>query len=162
MRLVRNIAILISLVIVPAMTAAQMADEVEVKEVTEKYDLGVSQRPSVSLLDLSRLDFSHSYSLSFFSGGGYSGSMGLYSGTMRYRLADPLTLTFNLGILHDPGSLFGNSSFNRSSVFLPSGYLDWRPSDNFRMSIGFETVPAYYNHRGYYYFPGRYYDWHRW
>jgi len=162
MRPAKYIAIVIALMAMPMLVSAQMADEVEVKEVTEKYDLGLSRRPSVSLIDLSRLDFSHSYSLSYFSGGAYSGTMGYYSGTMRYRIADPLTFTFNLGILHNPGSLFGGSgSFSRNSMFLPSGRLDWRPSDKFRMSIGFETVPAYYNHRGYYYYPGRYFDWHR-
>ena len=161
MRLTRTIAIIAGLLAIPVMVSAQMADEVEVREVTEKYDLGVSQGPSIPLIDLSRLDFSHSYSLSYFSGSGQSGTMGFYSGTMQYRIADPLTFTFNLGILHDPGTLFGSGSFSRNSVFLPSGRLDWRPSDNFRMSIGFETVPAYYNNRGYYYYPGRYFDWHR-
>jgi hypothetical protein len=59
--------------------------------------------------------------------------------------------------MHDPSSVFGDSKFSENAVFLPSGWLDWQPSKNFRMSIGFETVPAYYNgyNRGYYYNPGR-------
>lgn len=138
---------------------AQMADKAEVKEVTQKFDRGLTRQPSLPFFDLSRFDLSHSYSIGYFSGGGFSGSRAYYSGTLLYRIARPLTLTLNLGILHDPGAIFGDKKFSDNSQFLPSGWLDWRPSDNFRMSIGFETVPAYF-HRGYY-FPGRYQYWHR-
>ncbi|MEE9443108.1 MAG: hypothetical protein V3V99_10640 [candidate division Zixibacteria bacterium] len=127
-----------------SMSFGQMADNAEVRELTEKYDMGLGKQPSFSLFNLSRLNLSHSYSLSFFSGAGISGSQGLYHGTLTYRLSKPLTLTLGLGILHDPGSLIGGDrSTHNSALFLPSGYLDWKPSDNFRMSIGFETVPAY-------------------
>lgn len=135
----------------------QMVEKVEVKELTEKYDMGLGKQPSYSLFDLSRLNFAHSYSLSFFSGGGMSGSQGLYQGAFTYQLAKPLTLTLGLGILHDPGSLVsGDRRTNNNALFLPSGYLDWKPSENFRMSIGFETVPAYrYGHNNL----GRYSFW---
>ncbi|MFH1700407.1 MAG: hypothetical protein ABIE07_07445 [Candidatus Zixiibacteriota bacterium] len=130
--------------IMGSISFGQMVEKAEVRELTEKYDMGLGKQPSFSLLDLSRLNFAHSYSLSFFSGGGISGSQGLYRGALTYQLSKPLTLTLGLGIFHDPGSLIsGDRGSNNSAMFLPSGYLDWKPSDNFRMSIGFETVPAY-------------------
>jgi hypothetical protein len=139
---------------------AQKADKVEVKQATDKYDLGLAKRPSLPFFDLSRLNLSHSYSIGFFSGGGQSGTRGLYSGTLYYQLARPLTLTLNLSVLHDPGALFGDGRFSDNARFLPSGWLDWRPSKNFRMSIGFETVPMYYD-RGYDYYSGRSLYWYR-
>jgi hypothetical protein len=140
------------------MTMAQSVDQAEVKQITQKYDLGLSKPPSTPFFDLSRIHISQSYSIGFFSGGGTSGSQALYNGTLTYQLAQPLTLTLNMGILHDPSSLWGNNRFGTSAKFLPSGWLDWRPSKNFMMSIGFETRPAsYYNG---YDWMGRYQPWH--
>ena len=147
MRHTRYIVTALIVLTLPVVSAAQMADRVEAKEVTQKYDL-------------SRLHLSHSYSISYISGGGFSGTQAMYNGTLQYELARPLTLTLNLGILHDPGALFGDKNFSDNALFLPSGWLDWRPSKNFRMMVGFETVPASY-YRGYYYYPGRYSDWYR-
>jgi len=153
MRNIGTILVAFGLLILPLSLSAQMTDQAEVEKITQEYDLGLSRRPSVPLLDLSRLNMAHSYSISFFSGGGQSGSAALYNNTMTYRLADPLTLTLNLGILHNHGAIWGD---NNKAVFLPSGYLDWRPSKNFSLSVGFESVPAYYNG---YYNAGRY--WYR-
>ncbi|MCK5127484.1 MAG: hypothetical protein KAR42_14610 [candidate division Zixibacteria bacterium] len=133
------------IVLLPATLLAQMSGTAEVKQITEKYDMGVSKAPSIPFFDLSRLNISHSYSIGFFSGGGSSGSQALYSGTFQYQLASPLMLTLNLGILHDPGTLFGsNNPLGNKAQFYPSGQLDWRPSDNFHMSIGFQSYPATY------------------
>jgi hypothetical protein len=154
-----SLAILL-IIFLPLMAGAQMADEAEIKEVKEKYDLGLKRQPSLPFFDLSRLNLSHSYSLTYFSGSGYSGTQGYYSGTLRYKLAQPLTLTLNVGILHDPSTLVGAKSFSDNSAFFPSGWLDWRPSDNFRMSIGFETMPlSSYKYRGYYPYSGRPWYW---
>ncbi len=156
MRNIGTILVVFGLLVLPLSLPAQMTDQAEVEKITEEYDLGLSRRPTVPLLDLSRLNMAHSYSISFFSGGGQSGSAALYNNTMTYRLADPLTLTLNLGVLHNPGSLWGDKTLGNKAVFMPSGYLDWRPSKNLSLSVGFETVPAYYNG---YHNAGRY--WYR-
>lgn len=145
--------------LLPLSSWAQMADRAEVKEVTQKYDMGLSQKPSLPWFDLSRLQLSHSYSIGFFSGNGTSGSRGMYSGTLMYKIADPLTLTLNVGILHDPVGLFSNNGLGQKAVVLPSGWIDWRPSKNFMLSVGFETLPVY--DRSGYYSSWRYPYWYR-
>jgi len=95
-----------------------------------------------SLLDLSRLHWSHSYSLSFFSGGGYSGSVGLLRTTMLYDLSPKLTLGLNLGLAHNAGALWGNGSTQAS--FLPGFWLDFHPSRNFNMSINVQWYQGGY------------------
>ncbi len=154
MKTLRHIATALLLVILSVPAMAQMVDEAEIKEVTAKYDLGLTKQPSMAFFDLSRFNLSHSYSIGYFSGNQFSGSRAMYNGTIRYQIANPLTLTLNVGVLHNPGAIFGDERLSENSKFLPSGWLDWRPSKNFRMSIGFETVPAY-NSGGYYYNPGR-------
>ncbi len=147
--------------LIPALSFAQMSETSEVKQITEKYDMGVTKQPSVSFLDLSRLNISHSYSIGFFSGSGVSGSQALYNGTIQYQLANPLMLTLNFGVLHDPSALLGGQNqLGTGTKVYPSGTLDWRPSENFRMQIGFASYPA-----GTMYSPfnmGGDYNWRRW
>jgi hypothetical protein len=157
MKSLKNIFLAAMIILWPLSCLAQMSDQAEVREINEKYDLGLSRRPSLPFIDISRLDMTQSYSIGFYSGGGFSGTQALYSNTITYQLAKPLTLTLNLSILHDPGALWSDKSLGNTATFLPSGRLDWRPSDNFRMSIGIETRPAYYN--GDYYNSGRYRFW---
>lgn len=129
--------------LIPAICFAQMTETAEVKEITQKYDMGVTKTPSVSFLDLSRLNISHSYSIGYFSGGGISGSQAMYNGTIQYQLANPLTLTLNFGVMHDPSALWGGQSqLGTDTKIYPSGMLDWRPSENFRMQVGFSSYPA--------------------
>jgi len=91
-----------------------------------------------ALLDLSRLEWSHSYSLNFFSGAGGSGTMGLYTGSVLYEFSPKLSLDLKLGIAHDPGSFFDRST-GTQAVFLPGVHLDYHPSPKFRLSATFDT-----------------------
>lgn len=151
--------ILAALILLWAGATAQMIDQAEVKEITQKYDMGLTKPPSMPFLDFSRLNLSHSYGISFFSGGGQSGSIGMYNGSMTYQLGKPLTLTLGLGIAHSPGTLWGDKSYGNEAQFFPSGRLDWRPSENFRMTIGFERIPIRQYNNGALYRNGRYDFW---
>jgi hypothetical protein len=119
---------------------AQTVDQKEVQDITEKYDLSVGKPPEVPLFDLSRLNLKHSYSVSFFSGSGYSGTIATYTGSLLYQLHRNLNLRFNVDVLHEPGALFDQTQ-SSDVTLIPSGTLDWRPSENFRMSIGFTHYP---------------------
>jgi hypothetical protein len=139
------------LVIVLAITAtAQMADRAEIQSIKKDY-LGLNpvSKP-FSLIDMSRLKFSHSYSVSFFSGGGSSGSLGMYTGTIFYEISPSLSLDIALGIAHNPGSLFGQEA-PTDARFFPAAELNYHPSERFRLSIGFVSHPGFYNNP---YYPG--------
>ena len=126
----------------------QLADQAMNQDVSQKYAVGLKPASSpFSLLDFSRINWSHSYSVSFFSGGSYSGSAGLWQSNMFYEISPKLSLALNLGVVHD---ISGN--LNQDSRFLPGFHLDYHPSDNFRLSIGMQTYSGYdYNYRNYYY-----------
>ncbi len=135
---------------------AQMADDAELQSIkANSLGLQPASKP-FSLIDLSRLHFSHSYSLSFFSGGGTSGSMGLYTGQIFYDISSSLSLNLKLGIAHNPGSVFDRTQ-SSDAVFLPGARIDYHPSENFRITAGFNTYYGnYYNP-----FEGYYYPWRR-
>lgn len=91
-----------------------------------------------SLLDPSRLRISHSYSMSYMTGSGYSSSVGLYMSTLEYQFAKPLSVRVGLGYLHQPLGFTGVSG--PDGEFLPNVRLDWRPSDNMHFIIDYRTI----------------------
>lgn len=108
-----------------------------------------------SLLDPSRFKMSQSYSLSYFSGSGYSGSLGFYSNTIEYRLSNPLTVRVGIGYLHQPlgsNSDSGARAGLDNGRLLPSFSLLYRPSNRFQLLIDYRTVPTIGEYGGF----GRY------
>ena len=119
---------------------AQDLDQAKLAEPNATNSIGVTPVPTpFSLLDLSRIKWSHSYSVSFFSGGGQSGQLGVASTSMFYEFNDKLSLQVNLGILHNPGALWGDKN-NNNATLLPGFRLDYRPTDNVFMSVEYQQV----------------------
>jgi len=114
-----------------------------------------------SLLSSSRIRWSNSYSVSFFSGGGRSGSLGLLNTSMYYELSPKLSLGLNVGILHNPSSLWGDAK--SSPTLLPGMKLDFHPSRAFRMIVDVRSVSGamypYDRSAGFWYDPIYPYDW---
>jgi len=121
-------------------TQAQFVEDMPAQpEQTKAAPLGVDAvRSPFSLFDLSRISWSHSYSVSFFSGGLGSGSAGLWSSVMHYDLSNSLSLSVNLAVSHNSGAVWGDGSSDAS--FLPGFRLDYHPSEKFRMIIDFQQV----------------------
>ena len=119
---------------------AQDLDQAKLAVPNATNSIGVTPVPTpFSLLDLSRIKWSHSYSVSFFSGGGQSGQLGVASTSAYYEFNDKLSLQVNLGILHNPGAIWGDKN-NNDATLLPGFRLDYRPADNVFMSIEFQRV----------------------
>ena len=133
--------------------SAQQADVASLKDAKAQATPGMGLNPAgtpFSLLDLSRIRWSHSYSVAFFSGGSSSGSVGLWNTQLNYDISSKLHLSLDLGVLHNPGALWGNTESRAS--FLPGFRLDYRPSDRVLMSLSVQNVVGYYSPygRGYY------------
>lgn len=133
--------------------SAQSSDAAKLNAISRSSSLGIRPVPSpFSLLDLSKMHWTHSYSLSFFSGSGYSGSVGILRSSMLYDLSSQFTLGLNLGIVHNAGALWGDETINAS--FLPGFWLDYHPSRRFNMSINVQWYQG-----GYYPFMNRSHYW---
>jgi hypothetical protein len=151
-RLISASAVVIAaLILVAGSASAQMSEEAELQELSSEFNQGLRPAESpFSLLDISRIKWSHSYSVSFFSGGGYSGSAGLFQTSAVYDISSDLTLGVNLGIAHS-GFLLSEQS--QDATFLPGFTLDYHPSDKFRMTLMIQTYngltsPYYRNRSG--------------
>lgn len=145
----KKVLIIIFILSLSISAMGQFVDEAELVQSTKANSLGQSpvDRP-FSLLDLSRIQWSHSYSLSFFSGNGNSGSVGILNTTMFYEFSNKLSLAVNVGIAHNAGAIWGDG--NNSATILPGFLLDYHPSKNFRISVGMQTFNGgYYPYSNY-------------
>jgi hypothetical protein len=141
-RLIFNILFIL---ILAGSMSAQQADVASLKESTSRAQSGLGINPAgnpFSLLDISRINWSHSYSVAFFSGGGSSGSIGMLNTTMNYEISSKLHLAVNLGLMHNPGSLW-NRNADSQATLLPGFRLDFRPSENVWMSLSVQKVAGY-------------------
>ena len=150
----KKVLVIITLLLASSVSA-QLVDDAAMDNINSRPVLGLNPQPtSFSLIDLSRIKWSHSYSVSFFSGGYGSGQVGMYKANMFYEFSPKLSLSLNLGVAHNPGSFFDNTQTS-DARFLPGFNLDYHPSD-FRVSIGMQSYygydPYYYRNR---YFPYR-------
>ncbi len=114
---------------------------------TEKEDFNSkslygNSSPSFSLRNSHRFSMQQSYSLSFMSSGAGSASSGLYLNTLSYRLANPLTLSADLGFYTPISSTLPGMRQNSlmsqgagSSLVLPRVGLEYRPTENFSMNV---------------------------
>ena len=132
------VSIILILIVTAAMAFAQNTNDVKLNSYVNKNN--------IPIFDPSRLKIRQSYSLSYFSGGGQSGSVGLYMNSIEYSFSDPLKVRLDIGYMHNPSALFSNkSSITNSGVIIPGFSLDWRPSKNFMLSLDYRQVPYYLN-----------------
>lgn len=125
-----------------SLASAQMADRAELENLQNSPGLTIKPAADLfSLLDMSKIRWSHSYSVGFFSGGNASGSVGLLNSTMFYDVSKSLSLSINLGVAHSGGS-WGEG---RQATILPGFTLDYHPSDKFRMTFMIQRYDAVLN-----------------
>ena len=118
---------------------AQLSDKATLESARDNMTFGIKPASSLfSLIDLSKIRFSNSYSVSFFSSGANSGSLGMLNTNMMYDFSSKLTVGVNLSLLHNPNSIFDKSANANESV-LPGFMLDYHPSKNFSLRIDYRT-----------------------
>lgn len=135
----RKLILILSTLALALPVSAQMADRADLLAATRSQALGVQPAKNpMSLIDLSRLQWSHSYSLSYLSGGGGSASVGVLNTSMFYEFSPKLSLMLNVGVAHNAGAIWGDG--NNDATVLPGFVLDYHPSEKFRMTIGMQRV----------------------
>ncbi len=141
-RYMKKLVVVILVLSLSASVCAQLSDRADLDAVTQNRVLGVRPAASpFSLLDFSRIRWSHSYSVSFFSGGNNSGSLGLLTSNMTYELSSKLSLCFKLGVAHSGGPW----SMGREATLLPGFRLDYHPSEKFRLVFMVERLGGLYD-----------------
>jgi hypothetical protein len=145
------LTILFCLIMLPALSLAQLKDQANVNMSKALTQPGKVQS-LVGLLGLDPHKFSmnHSYSLTMGSFGGHGYNEGLYLNTMSYRLTN-MAMYFQLGVRHQPfGGALGNE-FSQSDpqAFVAGAGFAYKLGDNTSLQFEYRQVPA----SSYYYSP---------
>lgn len=101
------------------------------------------------LFDPGRLSLHQSYSVSYFSGGGHSANLGVYTSSFGYRISDPLYVQLDLAVLHQPGALFSGDSRQLNASVRPNFFLRYAPSSKFNLMVDIRTAPMFNYGYGY-------------
>lgn len=106
-----------------------------------------------SWMNMLNMTMSHSYSMSFANFGGQTQNLNAYTNSMFFDVSDKLDAQLNVSLLHSP---FGNSFMNNNNlgtqIIIDSARLDYKFSENTRISIEFSQNP-YRNSFGSYHSP---------
>jgi hypothetical protein len=95
--------------------------------------------------DPSRLTFHNSYSLSYTTSGGKGYSLGELTSNIAYQISDPLSVQFDVSMMHSPfNNLGGNFTNNISGIYLTRAELNYRPSKNMLFQFQYRQLPAMY------------------
>jgi hypothetical protein len=95
--------------------------------------------------DPSRLTFHNSYSLSYSTSGGKGYSLGDLTSSIGYQISNPLSVQFDVSLLHSPyNNLGGNFASNISGIYLTRAALNYQPSKNTFIQIQYQQLPAMY------------------
>jgi len=95
--------------------------------------------------DPSRFMMHNSYSLSYMTSGGRGLSLGTLTSSLAYQISNPLSVQFDVSLMHSPyNNLGGNFSKEISGVYLSRAELNYRPSKNTLFQIQYRQLPAMY------------------
>lgn len=98
-----------------------------------------------SWMNLLNMTMSHSYSMSFSNFGGQMQNMNAYTNHMFFDISDRIDAQLDVSVLHAP---FGNSFMSTDNslgaqIIIDQARIDFRPSENTRISVQFSQRPYY-------------------
>lgn len=122
-----------------------------------QFKSGLENRPGVSesimrpgtsdawlgIFDPSRMSMRHTFSLSYGTfGGGRGMSLGMYTNSLYYKIADPLDVQVDVSLMYSPSSSsMGGPQKDFSGVYITRAQLNYRPSESTLLQINFQQLP---------------------
>jgi len=123
---------------------AQLKTQVERKMSVEERIKLPDYGPLSGLLSSDRFFMRQSYSLSFFSMGNFSGSVGMYINQMSFLISDKLLLNATLGFVHSPLTRGIDHNSNLLNNLIYGAELLYKPTRNTFINLRFDITPYYY------------------
>lgn len=101
---------------------------------------------SRSLFDPANLQMNHSFSMSMMTMDGLSMGMGAYTNYMSFILKDNLRLTTSFSLIKPTMMQNPNSPNLLDGQVYYGAQLEYRPTENTILQLGFQTYPRYSNY----------------
>ncbi len=93
-------------------------------------------------LDPARFSMSQSFTMSYAALGSRTFSQGLYLNTMRYQIAEPLSVALQVGMAGQPLALPGSLPMMNNGFFVSGAQLLYRPTQNSMIRLEFSRMPT--------------------
>jgi hypothetical protein len=129
----------------------------QVEEQARVSDVFIHQSPSLLFgwFNPDQFHMSHSVSFTYQSFAGQGISLGTYTNSMRYDIADNMTARADVSLSYSPYSsisTFGKNDL--SSLYLSRAQVDYRPWDNVLFQVQYRNLPyGYYGYGSPFYNP---------
>ncbi len=96
--------------------------------------------------DPNRLFMRQSYTLSYSSFGGHGFSLGVYTNSLFYQIADPLSLQLDVSMVHSPYSSKTMDPYVRTltGIHLSGVQLTYRPSESMLLQLQYRQLPMHW------------------
>jgi hypothetical protein len=95
--------------------------------------------------DPGKLIMRQSYSLSYMTSGGHNLSLGVYTNSLSYQISDPLSVQFDVSLMHSPYNNLGSKvGSDLTGLYLTRAQLNYRPSENTMLQLQFRQLPSMY------------------
>ncbi|NQT64334.1 MAG: hypothetical protein HQ556_15340 [Candidatus Marinimicrobia bacterium] len=153
-------ALFIIFLIFPLLVQAQF--KAEIPNIPGLNTRTASGSPSFFGIDLSQINFQHSYSMQVNSFGNDAVTMGLLKTSFEYSINPQVSFQGSVGLMHSPFSTI--TPMNEQSSFLNgfsadnifySGEVTYKPKENMSFQIGFSRMPVNTYNRYYSPYPYR-------
>ena len=140
-------AIIIIFLMLPLLVQAQF--KAEIPTIPGLNTRTTNGSPSFFGIDLSEINFQHSYSMQVNSFGGDAVAMGLLKSSFEYTINPQVSFQGSIGLMHSPFSSITPMSeqysflngFSADNIFY-SGEVTYKPKENMSFQIGFSRMPA--------------------
>jgi hypothetical protein len=151
MRSKNFVVLALMIVLLPVLAFGQLKEQLKPQSFSQ---LLTQPQGLIGLIGLNpnRFSMQQSYSLSYTSLGGRDFSQGVYLNTMSYRVADPLQVSLQWGVMHQPLGGLGVQSLYQNGFFVSGASVEYKPSRNLSVGVQFNRNPAGYWYRGYPYY----------
>jgi len=133
------------LALVPLAAAGQFKSSVENKPgVSESILRPAGSDALLGIFDPSRLSMHHTFSLSYGAfGGGRGMSLGMYTNSMYYKIADPLDVQMDVSLMYSPSSSYlGGAQKDFTGIYITRAQLNYRPSESTLLQVSFQQYPV--------------------
>lgn len=140
----RTVVVVALLLIMAAGSSAQFKSQVQQETQATIGRLGDSSPLSALFgwFNPDKFSMRHSFDLSYTSFGGQGFSLGTYTNSMRYEIADNLNARADVSLSFSPFNSL--STFNKkdfSGVYLSRAEINYRPWENVFMQVQYRQIP---------------------
>jgi hypothetical protein len=146
------VTVVVCVLVVAGSTNAQLKSQVD--QQTSAARSLVHPNASISsffgLLNSDDFRMQHSFSVSYLAGSGYGLSLANYTNSMFYRIAGPLDARVDLTLMGSPFGSYGLGDNHFNKLYVSRAELNYRPSDNTVLRLGFSQMPFGYFNDPYY------------